>query len=113
MRETHKGQVSLSEKGNVMKLGIKLNQLCKEKGLSLSQLAKDAGVPVQTVHAWTTGRKSINPVQLKKIASVLKVSIHHLLFDEPDPYENQKELLEEIFSGDVRVTLHRINKKRK
>lgn len=95
-----------------MKLGKKINQLCKERGLSVSRLAKEAGVPIQTVHAWTTGRKSINPDQIRKVASVLKVSIHQLMFDEPDPFEvMDTEILEELFSGDVRVTVHRINKK--
>ena len=96
-----------------MKLGSKLTQLCKVQGLSLSRLAKEAGVPLQTVHAWTTGRKSINPDQLRKVASVLKVSVHELLFDEPDPHEAVGgEILKEIFSGDVRVTLHRIERRR-
>ena len=95
-----------------MKLGKKINQLCKERGLSVSRLAKEAGVPIQTVHAWTTGRKSINPDQIRKVASVLKVSIHQLMFDEPDPFEvMDTEIIEELFSGDVRVTVHRINKK--
>lgn len=96
-----------------MKLGSKLNQICKGKGLSLAQLSKEAGVPVQTIHAWTTGRKSINPSQVKKVALVLEVSIHELLFDEPDPFESKSsEVLKEIFSGDVRVTLHKIEKKK-
>lgn len=97
-----------------MKLGSKLNQLCKAQGLSLSRLAKEAGVPMQTVHAWTTGRKSINPDQLKMVASVLKISIHQLMFDEPDPYASLgEEVLKEIFSGDIRITLHKIEKKRR
>jgi transcriptional regulator with XRE-family HTH domain len=97
-----------------MKLGSKLTKLCKSNGLSLSRLAKDAGVPLQTIHAWTTGRKSINPDQLRKVASVLKVSIHELLFDEPDPHEAiGVEILKELFTGDVRVTLHKIEQKSK
>lgn len=97
-----------------MKLGSKLNQLCKAQGLSLSRLAKEAGVPMQTVHAWTTGRKSINPDQLRKVALVLKISIHQLMFDEPDPHELiGEEILQEIFSGDVRVTLHKVERRQK
>lgn len=94
-----------------MKLGFKLNQICKIQGLSLSRLAKEAGVPVQTVHAWTTGRKSINPDQIKKVASVLKISLHELLFDEPDPHEPiAEEVLRKVFSEDVRITLYRIER---
>lgn len=69
---------------------------------------------MQTVHAWTTGRKSIHPDQLRKVASVLKVSMHQLMFDEPDPHETiGEEILKEIFSGDVRVTLDRIERKKR
>jgi len=97
-----------------MKLGSKLLKLCKEHRLSLSRLAKEAGVPMQTIHAWTTGRKSINPDQLRKVALVLKISVHELMFDEPDPFEPaSEEILKEIFTGDVRVTLHRIEKIKK
>ena len=55
----------------------------------------------------------INPDQLKKVASTLQISTHELLFDEADPYDNKTdEILKELFSGDVRVTLHRIERKR-
>ena len=95
-----------------MKLANNIKRLCKERGLSLARLAKDAGVPPQTLHNWTTGRRSIDPAQLKRIAAELEVSIHQLLFNEPDPFESRgEEILKEIFSGDVRVTLHRIEKK--
>ena len=95
-----------------MKLGKILNQLCKESGMSLSQLARDANVPVQTIHAWTTGRKSVNPLQVRAVAEVLKVSIFKLLFDESDPYAQvNRECLDEIFSGDLRVTVHKVIKK--
>lgn len=67
-----------------------------------------------TIHAWTTGRKSINPDQLRKVAMILKVSVHELMFGEPDPHEPAAdEVLREIFSGDVRVTLHRIERTRR
>lgn len=96
-----------------MKLGSKLNKLCKERGMSLSKLAREAGVPIQTLHAWTTGRTSVNPVQLKKVAAALEISLYQLIFDEPDPFEqNSEEILKEIFSGDIRVTLHKIEKKK-
>lgn len=95
-----------------MKLGSKLNELCKEKGLSISALAKKSGVPTQTIHGWTVGRKSVNPEQLRKVAMVLKVSIYQLLFDEVDPHEPiGQEVLKELFSGDIRVTLHKIERK--
>ena len=96
-----------------MKIGLKLQKVCRDRRLSFSRLAKLAGVPLATLHAWTTGRKSINPDQIKKVAAVLEISLHELLFDEPDPFETKStEILKEIFSGDVRVTLHRIERRR-
>jgi len=97
-----------------MRLGQMINKLCKERGVSLAKLARESGIPPQTLHHWTTGRKSINPDQLKKVAATLEVSMHYLMFGESDPHEvPATEILKEIFSGDVRVTLHRIERKRK
>ncbi len=97
-----------------MKLGATLNLLAKKRKLTLSELARRSGVPKQTLHNWVTGRKSVNPDQLKKVATVLEVSVHYLTYGEPDPYESPSELiLKELFSGDVRITLHRIERHKK
>lgn len=96
-----------------MVLGKTIIKLCKERDLSLAALAREAGVPPQTLHHWTTGRKSMNPLQLKKVASVLKVPIHYLIFGEADPHEKpSQEILKELFSGDVRITIHKIEKRK-
>lgn len=96
-----------------MKLGTTLLKLCKRRGWSLAKLSRESGVPSQTLHGWTTGRCAVNIEHLKRVATVFEVSLHQLTFDEPDPYESPgEELLREIFSGDVRVTLHRIEKKK-
>ncbi len=60
------------------------------------------------------GRRSVDLSQLRKVALVLKVSFHELAFGEPDPLEfDSGVLLKELFTGDVRVTLHRIERKRR
>lgn len=100
-------------RGSDMKLRTIITSLCKKKGWSLSRLAKEAGVPVQTVHNWLTARKSINPDQIQKAAQALGVSVHYLLFGVADPNEKVgEEILREIFTGDVRVTLHRIERRK-
>lgn len=87
--------------------------MCKERGITLSKLARDSKVPIQTLHGWTTGRRAVQLEQLKRVASTLQVSVHELAYGKPDPFEPvTQELLEEIFSGDVRVTLHRIRKQK-
>lgn len=95
-----------------MNIGLNIKKNCKSKKLSLTKLAQASGVPLTTLHAWTTGRISINPDQIRKVAAVLEISMHELLFDGPDPFETaSSEILKHIFSGDVRVTLHKIEKK--
>ncbi len=89
-----------------------LNKLLKDTGLSLTDLSKKAKVPKTNIHSWTTGT---NPQldQLKRVADALKVSIHELAFGAADPYEaKSEEILKELFTGDVRVTLHRIERRR-
>lgn len=94
-----------------MKLAKNLKDLCIKQGLSFSELARQASVPVQTLHAWTIGRRSVNPEQLRRVAQVLRVSFHELLFGTPDPYEvGHEELLKELFSGDLRVTIHKVER---
>lgn len=97
-----------------MKLSSILESLCKKKGITLAELARRSDVPKQTLHNWTIGRRSIDPVQIKRVSQVLETSVHYLLFGENDPFESPtEEILKEIFSGDVRVTLHRIERRRK
>lgn len=81
--------------------------------MSLSQLAKKSGVPQPTLHGWSSGRSVGNIDDLKKVCDILQVSLHQLLYDEPDPYEiGHEEILKELFSGDLRVTVHKIEKKK-
>lgn len=96
-----------------MKLGTNIKELCKKKKMTLKDLSRLAGIPNQTLHNWVTGRSMVNPEQLKKVANALEVSLHFLVFGENDPYEQpSQEVLKEIFSGDVRVTVHRIERKK-
>ena len=89
-----------------------LNHLLKQQNISLTDLSKKAKVPKTNIHSCTTGA---NPQldQLKRVADVLKVSLHELAFGVVDPYESKAdEVLKELFTGDVRVTLHRIERRR-
>jgi transcriptional regulator with XRE-family HTH domain len=91
-----------------MILAKNIIRLCKEKGITVTQLARMAEISQPTLHGWTTGRSVKKVEDLKKIASVLEVSIHELLFGTPDPYESNAKRLEEIFSGDLRITIHKV-----
>jgi transcriptional regulator with XRE-family HTH domain len=98
-----------------MKLSETLNKYLKTKKLTVSQLAKKSGVPQSTIFGWVHHDRSVKNIDdLKKVCDVLEVALHQILYGEPDPYESSsEELLQEIFSGDVKVTLHRIIKKPK
>lgn len=96
-----------------MVLPKKLVQLMKENGFNFVELAKRSGVSKSTIHGWTTGRKVQDLSELKRVATILKVPIHELVFGEPDPFEaKSQEFLKELFTGDVRVTVHRIERMR-
>jgi transcriptional regulator with XRE-family HTH domain len=97
-----------------MKLGKIVQTLSKERGWTIAKLARESGVPEQTLHNWSLARGAVNPEQVKKVSIVLGVAVHYLLFGEADPNEQPgEEILKEIFSGDVRVTLHRIERRRR
>lgn len=100
-----------------VKLKENLERLMQEKKLTLTQLSKLAGVPKSSLHGYITTRSSVtklNIIQVKKIADALQVDLHELLFSLPDPHASiHGEILKELFSGDIRVTLHRIERKNK
>jgi transcriptional regulator with XRE-family HTH domain len=92
-----------------MKLANNIATICKKKGWPIARLARETGVPVKTIHGWTAGKKALNIDDVRKVAEGLEISLHQLLFGTPDPYEGKDlEILEQIFSGDVRVTIHKI-----
>lgn len=93
-----------------MELGKNIIRLCEEKNLSLSALARLSGVKQPTLHGWTTGRSVQNLEDLKKVCNVLEVSFHFIIFGSRDPFENpQEDILKEIFKGDIRVTIHKVD----
>lgn len=95
-----------------IKFGKVLERELESREWTLSRLAKETGISKSTLHSWSTGRSAINLEKLKKLAMTLEISVHQLIFDEPDPYATSaKEILTEIFSGDVRVTLQKIERK--
>ena len=71
-----------------------------------------SGVPQSTLAGWGAGRSVGNIDDLKKVCDVLQVSLHQLLYDEPDPHEiGHEEILRELFTGDIRVSISKIEKK--
>ena len=101
-----------------MQLDKNLTKFCKEKRFTIAELARRSGVSKSTLHGWMNGVKVHNLDHLRKLASVLQISLYRLLFDEDDPFccggEDGKSIgpkvLDEIFSGEVRVLIQRIRR---
>jgi len=95
----------------MIKLSKNLQNACKKKKISIKDLSKSSGVPAPTIHGWISGKGVQNLGQLKKVASVLEEPFYELLFGEADPFSKiDGVMLSELFSGDVRVTIHKIHK---
>ncbi|MEZ4814322.1 MAG: helix-turn-helix transcriptional regulator [Bdellovibrionota bacterium] len=92
------------------KLPENLNRILKDRRITFSRLSTLSGVPKTTLHSWTTGTEP-KITHLRKVAEVLAVSFYELAFGMPDPFEAKEEILKELFSGDVRISVHRIERR--
>ncbi len=102
------------EVSNTMEFGKNLIRLCESKGWTIARVAKASKIPKQTLHGWTTGRSALDLQKVRRVALVLEVPLYELLFGESDPNEiPTDEILRELFTGDVRVSIHRIERKQK
>lgn len=92
-----------------MSLSQVLVREMKRKQLNYSQLSRRAEVAKSTIHNWASGRMVKDLSELRRVASVLEISIYELLFDEPDPYSgNILNRLSEVFSGEVRLIIEKV-----
>ena len=78
--------------------------------MSLNTLSKKSGVKQPTLHGWTTGRSVQNLDDLRKVCEVLEIGLHSLLFNRPDPFECNEKIEGEIFKGEVRITINKIER---
>ena len=87
----------------------------RDRRISLSELSRETKIAKTTLHSWlhsTKGRVDLD--QLQKIARFFQIGVHELAYGEHDPFESlSHEVLKEIFSGDLRVTVHKIDRKGK
>jgi transcriptional regulator with XRE-family HTH domain len=95
-----------------MNLRNNLQTLLKERGLTVAKLSRDSGVPKSTLSDWMTSQVSVNLDQLRKVADTLGVPVFRLAYDlnDGDPHETRfsDEVLSELFSGRLQVTIHRV-----
>lgn len=95
--------------------GKKLEELIKSQNMSVKQFSKEIGVSPKTAQEWIgkEGRFPNSPDILKKIASLFKITIHELLFDEKDPNDLIGQILEktEIHTGLYEISIKKIKVK--
>jgi lambda repressor-like predicted transcriptional regulator len=98
-----------------VKIAIVMNRMMKEKKLSIKELSRLSGVPSSTLHEWLNLRIPKSPVQVKKVANVLNVSLDHLLFDEQEalkPVPIQDLMTDDTVSGVFEITIKRVKEKK-
>lgn len=92
--------------------GKTLESLINRHNLSVRQFAQKIGVSPKTVNEWVgkSGRFPGNPDSLKKIADLFDITIHELIYGEPDPREFLGSILEktEIHTGLYEVTIKKV-----
>lgn len=102
-----------------LRLRENILRLMKERRLSQTQLAKEARIAASTLHGYLnpsiSKQAKIDVLIIKRIAEALSTDFHELLFGVPDPNSKTKiseEILHKLFEGDLRVTIHKIDKKK-
>lgn len=95
--------------------GVTLERLLKEHKMTISHLAKAVGVSPTTAQEWigAKGRFPSKPRILQKIAHTFGITVHELLFGEPDPMGVIGQILEktEIHTGLYEITIKKVNTK--
>ena len=81
---------------NQMKIGIFLQQLRKEKGLTQEQLAEMTGVARRTVSRWETGNNLPDLDILIKLSDLYAVDLRELLDGERKDKSMDKEMEETV-----------------
>lgn len=90
-----------------------LKNLIEQHHITVRKFADGIGVSPQTANEWLgkQGRFPNSPDILKKVSNYFDISVHELLFGEPDPKSLIGSILEktEIHSGYYKLTVERIH----
>ena len=76
-----------------MKLGDKIKQKLKEKGISQKDLARLTSVSYATMHRYINGKTSPRLSVLNEIALILGISVNELLSDSPEKLSLKERIL--------------------
>lgn len=92
--------------------GMRLENLCEERGIPINQLARRLSISPKTIYEWMgkSGRLPRKPEHLKSLCRFFGVSLEYLLFGEESSNE-LKNLVEKIdlHTGVYEISLKRIS----
>lgn len=94
-----------------------LEKAMHDQGVSQAKLSQLTRISKATLHGYLNPRVKQSKIDVsivKKICDVLKLDFHEALFGAPDPNSKAqipKEILTDIFKGDVRLIVQRIERK--
>lgn len=95
--------------------GKTLERLLKQNNLSGRKFAQEIGINQKTANSWigSGGTFPSDPMVIKKIAERFNISVHELIYGEPDPKSILGELLQktEIHTGLYEITIRKVNVK--
>lgn len=108
-----KNQVLVDNTNMSKEFGIILEDLIKSRNLSIRQFSQDIGFKPSTVNEWIgkNGRFPSSPEVLKKLSIYFNISIHELLYGEPEQSVTIQSLLkkDEAFSGIYEISLKKVS----
>lgn len=79
-----------------IKISEVLQREFQNRGLSCSKVSKEVGIPKRTLQSWYSGSNIPSGKTLahtQSLAEYLKISLHHLLFNEIDKETNAEVLV--------------------
>jgi transcriptional regulator with XRE-family HTH domain len=77
----------------------KLEELCRNKGISMAQMQRDCGIGNGTAYRWKKGNIKPNIVTIDKVAKYFNVSMRELM----PPYPNSEEVCAAPVTGNHKL----------
>jgi transcriptional regulator with XRE-family HTH domain len=98
-----------------IKIGPVLKRVLRVRGLRLKEVSKATGIPYSTLHTWYENRQPKDILKAQVLADFLKLTLHELLFDQPDSREQKplgeipKQIGDEFFKGKFEIIVRRLS----
>lgn len=87
-----------------------LQTLFDESRFTLREISKRTGVSVSTLTDWQSGRSPRDLKKVRNVAHFFGLTLHELLFGEPDPLEGDVSkdwIIQKIEKGEFEIIVRR------